>query len=71
MLCGSRYVLAIFPSLHELAEHPGGMISLWYMIYSTRPFEYIHMDFVKLPPSIHGYKYVLVITDSFVDPEKV
>ena len=38
---------------------------LWYMIYATRPFEYIHMDFVKLPPSVHGYKYVLVITDDF------
>ena len=46
----------------------GGQIiprPLWYMVYATRPFEYIHIDFVDLPTSIDGYKYMLTITDDY------
>ena len=38
---------------------------MWYMTYATRPFEYIHMDFMELPTPTNGKKYVLVITDDF------
>ena len=38
---------------------------MWYMAYATRPFEYIHMDFVELPDPTCGRKHVLVITDDF------
>ena len=38
---------------------------LWYMAYATRPFEYIHLDFVELPDATDDKRYVLVITDDF------
>ena len=38
---------------------------MWYMTYVTRPFEYIHMDFVELPMPTNGKNHVLVITDDF------
>jgi len=38
---------------------------MWYMVYATRPFEYIHMDFITLPDSADGYKHVLIITCDF------
>jgi hypothetical protein len=38
---------------------------MWYMVYATRPFEYIHLDFVHLPDAVDGKKYLLVITDDF------
>ena len=38
---------------------------MWYMAFATRPFEYIHMDFIELPEPTNGKKYVLVITDDF------
>ena len=46
---------------------PGKIIPrpMWYMVYATRPFEYIHLDFVELPDASDGYKYVLVVTDDF------
>jgi len=38
---------------------------MWYMVYATRPFEYIHMDFIQLPEAANGCKYILAITDDF------
>ena len=38
---------------------------MWYMVYATRPFEYIHIDFMKLPEAVDGCKYILCITDDF------
>ena len=38
---------------------------LWYMVYATRPYEYLHLDFIELPDPSNGKKYVLVITDDF------
>ena len=35
---------------------------MWYMVYATRPFEYLHMDFMELPDAANGYKYLLIIT---------
>ena len=35
------------------------------MVYATRPFEYIHLDFVELPDATDGKRYVLCITDDF------
>ena len=32
------------------------------MIYATRPFEYIHLDFFELPDAANGMKYVLCVT---------
>ena len=45
----------------------GGVIprSMWYMVYATRPFEYIHVDFFELPDAVNGYKWLLIITDDF------
>lgn len=36
---------------------------LWYMVRATRPFEYLHADFVHVPLSTCGCEYVLVIVD--------
>ena len=38
---------------------------MWYMVYATRPFEYVHMDFMELPTPTNGKRYVLVITCDF------
>ncbi len=38
---------------------------MWYMVYATRPFEYIHLDFIEMPEAVDGATYVLVITDDF------
>ena len=38
---------------------------MWYMVYATRPFEYIHIDFIELPEAVDGCKYILCITDDF------
>ena len=38
---------------------------LWYMVYATRPFEYLHLDFMEMPDAANGCKHVLVITDDF------
>ena len=35
------------------------------MAYATRPFEYIHMDFIELPDAVDGNVYVLCITCDF------
>ena len=35
---------------------------MWYMVRATRPYEYIHMDFMELPMPVNGKKYVLLIT---------
>ena len=36
---------------------------LWYMVRATRPFEYLHLDFVSMPDSAGGHKHLLVIVD--------
>ena len=36
---------------------------LWYMVRSTRPFEYLHLDFISMPDSAAGHKHLLVIVD--------
>ena len=36
---------------------------MWYMVRATKPFEYIHLDYIELPDAANGMKYVLVITD--------
>ena len=61
--------------LHERCRHclsciktkTGALIPrpMWYMAYATRPFEFIHLDFIELPDAADGTKYVLVITDDF------
>ena len=38
---------------------------LWYMVYASRPFEYIHMDFIELPDATDGNVYVLMLTCDF------
>ena len=38
---------------------------LWYMVYATAPFEYLHLDFLELPDATNGMKHVLVIVDDF------
>ena len=38
---------------------------MWYMVYATRPFEYIHIDFMDMPETVNGCKHVLIITDDF------
>ena len=38
---------------------------MWYMAYATRPFEYIHIDFMDMPEAADGCKHVLIITDDF------
>ena len=38
---------------------------LWYMVYATAPFEYIHLDFMELPDATNGMKYVLVVVCDF------
>ena len=37
----------------------------WYMAYATRPFEYIHMDFIEMPLAANGMEHILVITDDY------
>ena len=36
---------------------------LWYMVYATTPFEYLHMDFVELPTTADGIAQLLVVVD--------
>ena len=38
---------------------------MWYMVYATKPFEYIHMDFIQLPEAANGCKYILALTCDF------
>ena len=35
------------------------------MVRANRPFEYLHMDFMDMPDTVDGMKYLLVITDDF------
>ena len=35
------------------------------MVYATRPFEYIHLDFIELPDAADGNVYVLMLTCDF------
>jgi hypothetical protein len=37
----------------------------WYMAYVTRPFEYIHIDFMELSKAADGKVWLLIITDDF------
>ena len=41
----------------------GGSIPhpMWYMVRATRPFEYLHLDFVEMPTSADGCKWLLVV----------
>ena len=38
---------------------------MWYMVRATRPYEYVHMDYMELPMPVNGKKYVLLITCDF------
>ena len=38
---------------------------LWYMVYATTPFEYIHLDFVEMPTTATGVTQLLVVVDDF------
>ena len=33
------------------------------MVRATRPFEYLHLDFVSMPDAVGGYKHLLVVVD--------
>ena len=41
----------------------GGTIPrpMWYLVRATRPFEYLHLDFVEMPTSSDGFKWLLVV----------
>ena len=35
------------------------------MTYATRPFEYLHLDFMDMPDAANGHSKMLIITDDF------
>ena len=36
---------------------------LWYMVRATRPWEYLHADFIEMPTAADGMGWLLIITD--------
>ena len=50
------------PSMHK---NKNWQNDTWYMVFATRPYEYIHIDFMELPTPVNGKKYLLLITCDF------